>query len=284
MKKITRRCAAAAVAVVTALTIPAMAADSADRATPGSAARERDVYEGDDLLQVILPMNTDHVFDFIMDPQKLIEKTEAAAYDGDRFEEGATLFFRRSDGKADKEYSSSSDALTIVNKGSLPVEVTLDARLLAESVHGLTISDDREFGEDTGPALYLALTDGAQTVPIDLTEGASITAVVKGEYSFWLTGAVNENGDWSEMNEAEPKVTVTWKVSPWDGETVGEKSDRAGMANGAAAPNGTATPDGAGKPNSVETPNGTDTPNSQKAPGGQEASEAVSTPGNGGRG
>lgn len=244
-------------------------------------------------------MNTDHVFDFIMDPQKLIEKTEAAAYDGGLFEEGATLFFRRSDGKTDKEYSSSSDALTIVNKGRLPVEVTLDARLLAESVHGLTICDDCEFGEDPGPALYLALTDGEQTVPIDLTEGASITAVVEGEYSFWLTGAVNENGDWSEMNEAQPKVTVTWKVSQWDGQTVGEKSDRAGMANGAAAPdgtempngtakpdgaataNGTTTPDSTETPNSAEAPNGTDTPDSQKAPDSQGA---VGTPGNGEKG
>lgn len=224
LKRIARRCVMAAAAVLAVLTVPVMAADSADRATPSSAGRRRTVRDGDSLLQVVLPMNTEHVFDFIMDPQRLIEKTEAAAYDGSLFEEGATLFFKRSDGRTDREYSSSSDALTITNTGSQPVEVTLYASVATETVSGLTMSGDREFGDGPAPSLYLALTDGEQTAPIDLVEGASITAVVEGDYSFWLTGAVNEDGDWSEMSETEPKVTVTWRVAPWGGEEIQEES------------------------------------------------------------
>ena len=46
-----------------------------------------------DIYQVILPANTDGVFDFILDPQGLINKTDAAAYDGKKFEAGSTGVF-----------------------------------------------------------------------------------------------------------------------------------------------------------------------------------------------
>ena len=56
--------------------------------------------------QVDLPMNTDGIFDFILDPQGLINKTDAAAYNGKKFEKDSTVFFKRTDGKAKEDYSS----------------------------------------------------------------------------------------------------------------------------------------------------------------------------------
>ena len=159
---------------------------------------------------------------FMLDPQQLITKTEAAAYEGSRFEEGATLFFRHSDKSAEETYSSSSDALTIINKGSAPVEVELTASVVPDSLGGIVMTDDRDFIDDTDPSLYLALTDGDQTVAIDEEYGASICVTVDGvsdgdekgsSYSFRLTGAVNGNGDWSELTDAAPKVIVTWMVT-----------------------------------------------------------------------
>ena len=67
------------------------------------------------------------IFDFILDPQELIYKTNASAYDGQTFEEGATLFFKRSDGEVLENYSSTSDAVTITNMGSTPIDVSITA-------------------------------------------------------------------------------------------------------------------------------------------------------------
>ena len=172
-------------------------------------------------------MNTEHVFDFIMDPQELIRKTDAAAYSGSRFEEDATLFFRRSDDGTEVDYSSSSDALEIVNKGEREVKVTLTARVFPDSIAGITMSEDPEFPGNADASLYLALTDGEATVPVDGEDGAVIETVIPGvlkgeepnEYAFQLIGAVNKEGDWSEMVDIAPKVTVTWMVS-MDEETI----------------------------------------------------------------
>lgn len=174
------------------------------------------------VFQVIFPGDTEHIFDFIMDPQKLISQTDAAAYGDSVFEEDATLFFRRMDGRAAEDYSSSSDALVITNVGTEDVDIVLTASITWDSAEGIHMADDPGFPEDMDASLYLALTDGEQTEAIVGEEGASIHTTLKGvseengahqEYRFWLTGAVNENGDWSQAEGAVPKVTVTWDVT-----------------------------------------------------------------------
>lgn len=83
------------------------------------------------------------------------------------------------------------------------------------------MTDDEEFTDDSPASLYLALTDGETTAAIDEEEGAVIHATLEGSsdgdeyssYSFQLTGSVNPYADWSELKDAKPKVTVTWKVS-----------------------------------------------------------------------
>lgn len=138
------------------------------------------------------------------------------------FEEDATLFFRRMDGKVAEDYSSSSDALVITNVGTEDVDIVLTASISWDSAEGIQMADDPGFPEDMDASLYLALTDGEQTEAIVGEEGASIHTTLKGvseengmhqEYRFWLTGAVNENGDWSQAEGAVPKVTVTWDVT-----------------------------------------------------------------------
>lgn len=189
------------------------------------AGTEQEAKSG--IFQVIFPSDTEHVFDFIMDPQKLISQTDAAAYEGSVFEEDATLFFRRRDGGVPEDYSSSSDALVITNAGTADVDLTVTASISMDSMEGIALTGDREFMDDTGASLYLALTDGEHTAAIDEEEGASICTALKGvssesgtvsEYRFWLTGAVNENGDWSAVESAVPKVTVTWNVTPHEPE------------------------------------------------------------------
>lgn len=197
-----------------------------------------------DIYQVVLPTVTDDMLDFIIDPQGIINKTGGAAYGKKKFEENSTLFFKRSDGKVAEDYSNSSDEITITNRGSVAVKVSLAINILPESLGGIKLTDDREFTDDKNASFYMALIDGKNVVPIG-KDGISMDVIVdaapeeayeygydgerdeytfkmKGDvsgiefpsYSFQLTGASNGNGDWSEFTKESPKITVSWKIEP----------------------------------------------------------------------
>lgn len=122
-------------------------------------------------------------------------------------------------------HSSYSDKIQIANAGTANVKVSLSAHVSPDSVKGITMTDDRDFTGDEDPGLYLALTDGERTFPID-SEGSAVIDIeiegaLEGEvntYSFQLTGATNSNADWSELTDIAPEVTVTWKVTVEDEE------------------------------------------------------------------
>ncbi len=175
-----------------------------------------------DAVQVVLPTDNSRIFDFILDPERLISQTGAAAYDNQRFEKDATLFFQRTD-DTEVDYSSTSDAVTMINKGPVPVEITVTAKIDASSLGDIRLTDDREFTDDTDMSIFLALTDGEHMIPIDEEEGAvlRITASADAEteqkedhiYHFRLTGAANSNGNWKKLSEGAPRVTVSWTLS-----------------------------------------------------------------------
>lgn len=199
------------------------------------------------IYQVVMPTNTDGIFDFILDPESLINTTNAAAHGGKTFEENSTLFFHRLDGQSPEDYSNKSDFVTITNKSSIPVDVHLEIQIIESSIPGISMSDNREFIDDNRPSLYLALLDGEQIVPIG-PEGISIDVTVDAapegayeyvydteniayayrlkddlseirfhEYSFQLTGAANGKGDWSNLTNITPEIVVTWMVTPSKG-------------------------------------------------------------------
>lgn len=195
-----------------------------------------------DIYQVVLPTIEKSAFDFIIDPQGLINKTNGAAYNGKTFEENSTLFFKRTDGKVKEDYSNTSDVMTITNMGSKDIDVSLHISVAPESLGGIQLTDDREFTNDKNASIYLALSDGENIVPIgpdgidmDVTISAAPeeayeygydsrkdqytyqlkennSGIEFGSYSFQLTGAANGNGDWSKLTKAKPQITVSWKI------------------------------------------------------------------------
>lgn len=197
--------------------------------------------------QVDLPMNTDGIFDFILDPQGLINKTDAAAYNGKKFEKDSTVFFKRTDGKAKEDYSSASDHVTIVNKSSMPVNVSLNIKVSEDFTDRITLAGKKKSKKDTKASLYLALKDKDREIPIgrdglslDVTVDAApdgayeysydkksekniyklkedISDIRFGEYSFQLTGATNGKDGWTKLGDIVPKIKVDWKVSPKEG-------------------------------------------------------------------
>lgn len=237
---------------------------------------------GEDVFQVLFPANTDHVFDFIMDPQELICRTNAAAYGGLTFEEGATLFFRRHDGGAEEDYSSSSDALVITNMGTEDVDIVLTASVSPDSLEKISMTDDETFADDTETSLYLALTDGEHTIAIDREAGAVIHTTLEGvfgeggayrEYRFWLMSAVNGNGDWSEVKEVVPKVTVTWSVATGEEK---EAEEQLGAADGSKADG---QPGAADELNAEEQPKEeADDPKAEEQPDAEDVQSETETP------
>ena len=131
-----------------------------------------------DVFSVALPVisRNSTVFDFIMDPQSVIEKTNAVRYEeGTHFEWNTLYFANMNEDGTLRGYSGMSDPLTITNRSTMGVDVTLEAWLdLPESV---TVSSDPYFEGNTSPSIYLALTDGRITVPIT-SDGARFTVPV----------------------------------------------------------------------------------------------------------
>ncbi len=197
-----------------------------------------------DVYEVVLPAVTDEIFDFIIDPYGLLNHTNGAAYEGKSFQENSTLFFQRSDSTAEADYSNMSDPVTITNMSSKAINVSVDISVEESSLDGIVLTEDKEFKDDAGASIYMALVDGVNEMPIG-ADGISVEAAIGaapegayeyeynsesgeytygltgdtsgiefGTYSFQLTGAANRNGDWSGAMDAKPQIKVVWRIMP----------------------------------------------------------------------
>ena len=196
----------------------------------------------EEIISVILPTEgTESPFDFYIDPQGLIFETDAAKYGGGTVEEGANILFHnhKSD---DYDFSSKSDPFKITNQSTVPVAVTITARI--DDLGSIMMADDRDFPENQA-VIYLAIFDDAgNEVTLSADEDVSVTVNMRAAsigaytyvydedaeeyrygylvnpgddyfdtYSFGLVGVCNESDAWAEISES-PKVTVTWNVEP----------------------------------------------------------------------
>lgn len=181
---------------------------------------------------VELPTDTDHQFNYTIDPERLIQETDGAKYgDGYTFpaEDSDTgVYFLT----AEKTYANTSKALTVTNKSSHDIKLTVTAKAEALDTDIALAESSTITGED--PQLYLGFTVGTDTKAITSAEtsvSATIagmptnfeTKVDSGAYKYaeinnatgWktaditLTGACNQAVTTSNMTT--PKVTVTWK-------------------------------------------------------------------------
>ena len=181
------------------------------------------------------------VFDFILDPQKLLYITEAARFGGGTVEEGATLFFQNSEGQYD--FSKYSDQLTVTNRSTVPVRLTISACIADLGELQMVGNDDFTDSEDC--SIYMAVVDskgnvfplsadGEVSIHFEMQAAPENTYVYRlneelqtyqlglsktldeidfDKYSFGLVGACNPNADWRNVS-VYPMVTVTWRVEP----------------------------------------------------------------------
>lgn len=197
-------------------------------------------------------------FDFFVDPNGLLAKTDYASKGGSAadFETDSTLFFTRTpDATATPavvKYGKDSEAITLTNKSSYEVNVEVSATVTgADKITLGEVKDDT-----TDPTINLAIVSGSDTAQIT-ADGGKLTGTIAGEssnykikwdsanskyvyglkddadedawksYSFNLTGACG--GTWTaEQAEVEPTVALTWKVTDPKSDTFVMAADASG--------------------------------------------------------
>lgn len=201
-----------------------------------------------DVPNVTVPIvNGESPLDYIADPMGLLYLTDAAKYGGGSVQEGATLLFKNTDGAY--LFSDTSDMLEIVNRGNVPLQVTISARI--ENDGYVRMVDSISMLEGIEPSMFMALIgeDGILSV-LNETGSSEISlvldAVPDGTYNFTfneetgrydsemtenadvsqfdrfvfgVTGECNTDADWIGVDDL-PRITVTWKTEPiltdWD--------------------------------------------------------------------
>lgn len=191
-----------------------------------------------DVFSVVLPAVTDSSVSITLDPELLITATDNAAHSNAEFEKGASLFFANDGGK----FSSTSDAITITNKSSMSIDVSVTAKITGNTDAPLVA--DKTFGGSPRPAIYMAIVDERGETPIaEGSTGTEVTKLVKGakegsykvtysgsaydytldsgadadasnfsSYTFSLTGACNTAADWSGLTSLAPNVELVWEI------------------------------------------------------------------------
>lgn len=207
-----------------------------------------------DVFRVELPVvsagDVKTAFDFIMDPQNLIEQTEGARYvsgqgirniSTNKFDYG-TLYFANTSSNGDVlKLSPSSNELKITNKGTMDVNVKLTAKVV--SLNDVKLVNTSTISAGAEPSVYLALSGNGTQKAIS-ENGVEMEAVISGNddayaiswntaeekyekvasanstfasFDFALTGA--SGGDvkkWLAIEDdiAGAQVNVTWMVTP----------------------------------------------------------------------
>lgn len=192
-------------------------------------------------------------FDFVMDPQGLIASTNGAAYKNNTSnalgvstniiaDKGTLFFANTTSNNTVSQLSSSSNALTITNKGNMDVNVELTAEVV--SLNGVTMVSSNTISDGAAPSVYLAVKDDNGETPI-FGGKISVSASISGQddayvpswnqtdgyimsvngtpdfedYSFQLKGASGGNiKEWlkikDDLKRGGATVNVVWTVKP----------------------------------------------------------------------
>jgi len=126
-------------------------------------------------------------FDFILDPEGLINTTSGAAHTGMTFPaSGGTMYFKVS-GNA---YDTKSQTLVAKNLSSTDVNITLDAKVTVPTSNAaLTLAEDANWGTDTALEIYLEIVEVSD-------DGISVatSAAIATEATATTAGAVYTGG------------------------------------------------------------------------------------------
>lgn len=237
-----------AVGIILSNNVPTFAAES--RVSTGGGGSGSFVGTLKEVFNVVVPTQPDmavqngvanrSIFDFLLDPRGLAQD---GSLTGAKLEPGASVYFKNEEEGAPYDYSSTSDALKVINKSTAQVDVTLDAEIAG--MDGIRLTSDEKFTNDPNASVFLALKDdNGKKVALD-SYGAFLKTTLAGqpnaynvvytgkyeyemktadeiaaegisfaEYSFRLTGVCNTANSWTKLTEPlNPNLTIIWKIA-----------------------------------------------------------------------
>ena len=179
--------------------------------TNGSGTSEGHVEK--ELINVVLPTvpSGSTPFAYTMDPERLIQETEAAKYaEGTVFpEENDTgVYFLT----AENTYANTSNTLQAINKSSCPITLTVKVKTTQNTAKDIALATSSTVATTGTPNLYLGLTVGGATTVISAEE-QTITKNIAGVPSnFEVAVQTNaETGAKSYVYQEKASAT-TWKA------------------------------------------------------------------------
>lgn len=191
---------------------------------------------------ITLPTVSTGQFNYIADPNGLIARSNSAKYSSATWS-GQGVYFQTETGK----YTDTSAPLEITNNSAYSLDIAVELKQTDTSKKNVKFSTDKTFANSADKELYLALTDGTNTVAISEDSTAVTPAVMnitvngkpsnfefkyasnaysialKDNASGWnkssvaVNGALNLASDWTSGDGDAaivfPPVTVTYDVT-----------------------------------------------------------------------
>ena len=227
------------------------AAETGSGTTSGKGENEGHVEK--EVINVVLPVvpeTTGSPFEYIADPERLIQATAGARYEDFTFPDknGDTgVYFL----VGEKEYANTSSTLQVINKSSCDVTITVTAKATAASDKDLKLSTTNTVsGGDPEAPLFLNLKVGQTDQAISTSEAAVVKTIEGNADNFevkytgsgyeyvpkvsaysWkalnisLSGAVSENAVITN-DTTVPTVDVTWAFAKAADDAVADTTEQ----------------------------------------------------------
>lgn len=192
------------------------------------------------IVSVTLPTVSESstAFNYIYDPEGLIEGTSNAAYEDATFT-GDYVYFE----SAKDKYTAESKTLTVSNNSMVSINVTVKVGLVAGTSDPALVSSDTVAKAAKDPSLYLGLKVGDKPAKAIMNDDVEVTVSLNGmpdnytlsyngtphSYSYkvkkdasgWESVGFSVVGAANKVTNAKDKTAPTLKVT-WKYETVGE--------------------------------------------------------------
>lgn len=186
--------------------------------TPGgtgtvSGTGEVEGHVNKEVLNVILPTvpsGQASAFAYTMDPERLIQGTDAAKY-----EEGTVFPAADVDTGVyfltdTKTYSNESNTYQVVNKSSCDVDLTVKVKATQSSAKDITLASSNGVST-TAPELYLGLKVGSSEQAVSATEATVNKTLAGNKNNFEITVNTKDDGS-KEYAYKEKDSTSAWKA------------------------------------------------------------------------
>lgn len=189
-----------------------------DAATPGgtgsvSGSGAVEGHVNKEVLNVILPTvpsGQASAFAYTMDPERLIQGTDAAKYaEGTVFPDADTdtgVYFLTDV----NTYSNESNTYQVINKSSCDVDLTVKVKATQNSAKDITLAASNGVST-TAPELYLGLKIGSSEQAVSATEATVSKTLAGNRDNFIITVDTKEDGS-KEYAYKEKDSTSGWKA------------------------------------------------------------------------